>query len=230
VVVQYRGPMGAISDWLGTLPPLLLYLMVAAIIGVESMGIPLPGEIALVTASLLAAGGQASVWWVAVAGSAGAIVGDSFGYLIGRRGGRALLERLGRRFPDHLGPSHLASAERAFDRWGVWAIFFGRFVALLRIAAGPMAGALRVPYPKFLVANASGGIAWAGGTSVAIYFAGRAAERWLQDFSWIALAVAVLFGAASTLVLRSRARRRRTAEPVESGSETEPDQPPVGVA
>ncbi|HKT03025.1 MAG TPA: DedA family protein [Rugosimonospora sp.] len=214
--------MGAITDWLGTLPPLLLYLMVALIIGTESMGIPLPGEIALVTASLLAASGHADVWWVGVAGSAGAVVGDSVGYAIGRRGGRGLLERLGRRFPDHLGETQLRSAERAFDRWGVWAIFFGRFVALLRILAGPLAGALRVPYPKFLVANASGGIAWAGGTTAAIYFAGKAAEAWLQNFAWVALLVAVLFGIATTLVLRARARRRTGAphaQPEDEGVE-----------
>jgi len=211
--VQYRYAMGAITDWLGTLPPALLYLMVAAVIGTESMGIPLPGEIALVTASLLAASGHAEIWWVAIAGCAGAIVGDSVGYAIGRRGGRSLLERVGRRFPDHFGPTQLASAERAFDRWGVWAIFFGRFVALLRILAGPLAGALRVPYPRFLLANAAGGIVWAGGTAVVIYLAGRAAERWLQGFAWVALVVAVLFGIGTTLVLRSRARRRRTADP-----------------
>jgi membrane protein DedA with SNARE-associated domain len=204
--------MGAISDWLGTLPPLLLYVMVAAIIGVESMGIPLPGEIALMTASLVAAQGHASIWWVAVGASAGAIVGDSVGYLIGRRGGRNLLARLGRRFPKHFGEAQLASAERAFDRWGVWAIFFGRFIALLRILAGPLAGALRVPYPKFLVANAAGGIVWAGGTATVVYLAGKAAEHWLQRFSWIALAAAVLFGLATTVFLRSRARRRQRAQ------------------
>jgi membrane protein DedA with SNARE-associated domain len=225
VGVKYRCPMGAISDWLGTLPPLLLYLMVAGVIGLESMGIPLPGEIALVTAALLASSGHASIWWVAIAGSAGAIVGDSLGYVIGRRGGRALLERLGRRFPNHLGPSHLAGAERAFDRWGVWAIFFGRFIALLRIAAGPLAGALRVPYPRFLLANASGGIVWAGGTAVVVYFAGKAAERWLQGFSWVALLVAVVFGAATTLVLRSRARRHRT--PADGDGAAEADEPAV---
>ncbi len=219
--VKYRCPMGAISDWLGTLPPLLLYLMVAVVIGVESMGIPLPGEIALVTASLLASSGHANIWWVAAAASAGAIAGDSLGYLIGRRGGRSLLDRLGRRFPNHLGPSHLASAERAFHRWGVWAIFFGRFVALLRIAAGPLAGALRVPYPKFLIANASGGIAWAGGTALVVYYAGKAAEKWLQGFSWVALVVAVLFGIGTTLVLRSRARRHRAAPPEEDPAEPE---------
>jgi membrane protein DedA with SNARE-associated domain len=221
--------MGAISDWLGTLPPLLLYVMVAVVIGVESMGIPLPGEIALVTASLAAAAGNGNIWWVAVAGSVGAIVGDSCGYLIGRRGGRSLLERLGRRFPRHFGPSHLKSAERAFDRWGVWAIFFGRFVALLRIAAGPLAGALRVPYPKFLAANASGGIVWAGGTAVAVYYAGKAAEHWLQDFSWIALAVAVVLGLATTLFLRHRAKRHRHEQTEEPESEAEAAQPPVEV-
>jgi membrane protein DedA with SNARE-associated domain len=214
--------MGAISDWLGTLPPLLLYVMVGGIIGLESMGIPLPGEIALMTASLVAAEGHASIWWVGVGASAGAILGDSMGYYIGRRGGRALLERFGRRFPKHFGPSQLASAERSFDRWGVWAIFFGRFVALLRILAGPLAGALRVPYPRFLIANASGGIVWAGGTATVVYLAGRAAERWLKDFSWIALAVAVLFGVGSTIFLRSRARRRRRAE--EEAGADQPEQ------
>jgi membrane protein DedA with SNARE-associated domain len=209
--------MGAISDWLGTLPALPLYLMVAGIVGVESMGVPLPGEIALVTASLLAATGHANIVWVAVAGSSGAIVGDSLGYLIGRRGGRNLLERLGRRFPSHLGPEQLASAERAFDRWGVWAVFFGRFIAILRIAAGPLAGALRVPYPKFLVANATGGIVWAGGTSLTIFYAGKAAERWLHDLSWIALVVTVAAGVITSLVVRSRARRRRTVAPGDAG-------------
>jgi membrane protein DedA with SNARE-associated domain len=184
--LPYGGQVAVISDWLDALPPLVLYLMVALVIGVESMGVPLPGEIALVSASVLAAseaGRDVSIWWVGIAASLGAIVGDSCGYLIGRRGGRALLERLGRRFPTHLGPVHLARAERTFERWGVWAIFFGRFIALLRILAGPLAGALRVPYRRFLVANAAGGIVWAGGTAAVVYSLGRAAERWLQRFS-----------------------------------------------
>jgi membrane protein DedA with SNARE-associated domain len=220
--LPYGCRVAAISDWLGTLPPVVLYLMVALVIGVESMGVPLPGEIALVTASVLAAGGHANIWWVAIAGSLGAIVGDSCGYLIGKRGGRALLERLGRRFPRHLGPEHLARAEHAFDRWGVWAIFFGRFIALLRIAAGPLAGALRVPYLRFLVANATGGIVWAGGTATVIYILGKAAERWLQRFSWVALVVAIAAGIASTLVMRARARRASRANDADPDNEPEP--------
>src|SRR5436190_8271713 len=157
--------MDQVQHWLGTLPPLLVYLLVAAVIGTESLGIPVPGEIALVSAALLAATGTVSVGWVAVAASAGAIVGDSIGYSIGRRGGRRLLERLGRRFPRHLGPPHLAQGERLFARFGVSAVFFGRFIALLRILAGPLAGSLKVPYPKFLLATAAGGIIRPSGTA-----------------------------------------------------------------
>jgi membrane protein DedA with SNARE-associated domain len=194
-----------VEVWLSGLPPTAIYALVGLVIGVESMGIPLPGEITLVTAALLASTGITNPWLVAAAASTGAIVGDSIGYLVGRRGGRSMLERLGRRFPRHFGPKHLARAERTFQRYGVWAVFFGRFVALLRILAGPLAGALKVPYRKFLLANAAGGITWSFGTTFAIYFAGRAAERWLSGFSWVALLVAVLAGIATTLFLRRRA-------------------------
>jgi membrane protein DedA with SNARE-associated domain len=193
-----------VEAWLATLPPFLIYAVVGLVIGAESMGVPLPGELALVGSSLLAAKGITSPWAVAVAASVGAVVGDSIGYAIGRRGGRGVLERLGGRFPRHFGPPHLAKAERAFERYGVWAVFFGRFVALLRILAGPLAGALRVPYRKFLLANAAGGLVWAFGTTFAIYYAGRAAEHWLKQFSWIALVVAVLGGLATTAFLRRR--------------------------
>jgi membrane protein DedA with SNARE-associated domain len=196
-----------IDEWLGNLPPMVIYLLVAVIILTESMGIPLPGEIALVSAALLASSGVVSVWGVAIGASIGAIVGDSIGYAFGRRGGRPLLERFGRRFPKHFGPTHLAKAEQMFQKWGVWAVFFGRFIALLRILAGPLSGALRVPYRKFLLANAAGGIAWAVGTTVVIYHVGRAAEKYLSGFSWVALVVAVLFGGATTLFLRRRAAK-----------------------
>jgi membrane protein DedA with SNARE-associated domain len=194
-----------IETWMATLSPIWVYLLVGGVIGIESMGIPVPGEITLVTASLLSVTTRIDPWLVAASASAGAIIGDSIGYFIGRRGGRHLLERVGRRFPKHFGPTHLAKAERAFQRWGVWAVFFGRFIALLRILAGPLAGALHVPYGKFLAANALGGLTWAFGTVFAIYTVGQAAEKWLKDFSWIALAVAVVAGLATTLWLRRKA-------------------------
>lgn len=208
------------QTWLATLPPFSVCLVAGLIIGLESMGIPLPGEIILISASLMAAAGLVSPWGVAVAASMGAILGDSVGYAVGRHGGRPLLRRFGRRFPRHFGPEQLARSERIFARWGVWAVFFGRFVALLRILAGPLAGALHVPYRRFLVANAAGGVVWAFGTTFLIYFVGRAAEHWLKDFSWIALAAGVLCGIATTLVVRRRARRAIiVADPVPAPAE-----------
>jgi membrane protein DedA with SNARE-associated domain len=201
-----------VQHWLATLPPILIYLVVGGVIGIESLGIPVPGEITLISAALLAANGVTNVWWVAAAASTGAIVGDSIGYAIGRRGGRALLERFGRRFPKHFGPAHLAKAERIFARWGVWTVFFGRFVALLRILAGPLAGALKVPYGRFLVANATGGILWASGTALVIWSVGAAAERWLSGFSWVALLVAIVFGVVTTLVIRRRTNKAMNRE------------------
>lgn len=205
--------MLGIESWLSHLPPLLIYVLVAAIVLVESMGIPLPGEIVLVSAALLTVSGVGNPVGVAVAASTGAIVGDSIGYLVGHRGGRPLLTRLGRRFPRHLGPEHIARAEHIFARWGTWAVFFGRFIALLRILAGPLAGALRVPYRKFLLANASGGIIWATGTTLVVYWAGVAAEAWLQRFSWVALLLAIVAGLVTTVLLRRRAARLAGPEP-----------------
>ncbi len=191
-----------------------IYLIVGLIIGLESMGIPLPGEVTLVTASLLSVKEVGSPWGVAIAASIGAIVGDSIGYSFGRRGGRPLLDRLGRKFPKHLGPTEIAKAESMFERYGTWAVFFGRFIALLRILAGPLAGALKVPYPRFLLANASGGIVWAFGTVWVIYLAGEAAEKWLSRFSWIALAVAVAAGIGTTVWLKNRAKKAASEENV----------------
>jgi membrane protein DedA with SNARE-associated domain len=198
-----------VDAMLQTIPPLAVYLVVGAIIGIESLGIPLPGEIALVSAALLASRHTLDINPVAVGAAAtiGAIIGDTIGYSIGRRFGMSLFERLGNRFPKHFGPGHVALAKHLFARWGVWAVFIGRFIALLRILAGPLAGALKMRYPRFLAANASGGLLWAGGTTAVVYYAGLAAERWLSRFSWIALVIAVLVGIGMTMLLRERTSR-----------------------
>jgi membrane protein DedA with SNARE-associated domain len=191
---------------LQSIPPLAVYLVVGGVIGLESLGVPLPGEIILVAAALMSSRHTLDVdpAGVGLAAAAGAIVGDSIGYSIGRRFGMSLFERLGRRFPKHFGPGHVALARRFFSRWGVWAVFFGRFVALLRIFAGPLAGALKMRYPHFLAANAAGGIVWAGGTTAVVYFLGVAAEKWLSSFSWVALLVGIGVGLTVTLVLKDR--------------------------
>lgn len=196
----------AVETLLQSIPPLAVYLTVGVVIGLESLGIPLPGEIALVSAAVLATRGDLNISpvWVGVAATTGAIIGDSIGYSIGRRFGMTLFEKLGRRFPKHFGPGHVALAKQLFTRWGVWAVFFGRFIALLRILAGPLAGALRMRYRYFLAANAGGAVFWAGGTTAVVYFLGMAAERWLARFSWVALVIAVIAGIAMTRLLKER--------------------------
>jgi membrane protein DedA with SNARE-associated domain len=191
---------------LQTIPPWAVYVVVGVIIGLESLGIPLPGEIALVTAALLASRHTLDISpvGVGVAATLGAIIGDTIGYSIGHRYGMGLFQRLGKRFPKHFGPGHVALAKQLFTRWGVWAVFFGRFVALLRIFAGPLAGALKMPYPKFLAANATGAVFWAGGTTAVVYYLGLAAEKWMSRFSWIALVLAIVAGVVFTLVMKER--------------------------
>lgn len=191
------------------IPPLLVYLTVGVVIGVESLGIPLPGEIVLVSAALLSSRHELDVspLWIAVAGSAGAIAGDSLGYAIGRRYGNTLFTRLGTRFPRHFGPTTVGFAESVFLRWGVLAVFFGRFIALLRIFAGPLAGALKMQYPRFLAANALGGILWAGGTTFAVYYLGVVAETWLSRFSWIGLVAAAAAGLTIGFLVKRKTER-----------------------
>jgi membrane protein DedA with SNARE-associated domain len=194
---------------LHAIPPLAVYLVVGGVVGIESLGVPLPGEIVLVSAALMSSHHDLAInpVGVGVAAVVGAVVGDSIGYAIGRRFGLPLFDRLGRRFPKHFGPGHVALAERLFDRWGVRAVFLGRFIALLRILAGPLAGALKMHYPRFLAANVSGAICWAGGTTALVYFAGMAAERWMERFSWVGLVIAVVGGVTAAILLRERTSR-----------------------
>ncbi|MFG3100652.1 DedA family protein [Streptomyces sp. NPDC048182] len=197
-----------VQEWLDTVPAAAVYAVVGLVIGLESLGIPLPGEIVLVSAALLSSqSGDVNPFVLGACATAGAVIGDSIGYAIGRRGGRPLLGWLGRKFPKHFGEGHIATAERSFQKWGMWAVFFGRFVALLRIFAGPLAGVLRMPYWKFLIANLLGGVVWAGGTTAVIYYVGVVAEDWLKRFSWLGLVVAVGIGVGSLLVVRRRASK-----------------------
>ncbi|MFE0105549.1 DedA family protein [Streptomyces sp. NPDC059009] len=197
-----------VQEWLETVPAVAVYALVAGVIGLESLGIPLPGEIVLISAALLSSQqDHINPVILGACASAGAVIGDSIGYAIGRKGGRPLLAWLGRKFPKHFSEANVGSAERSFQKWGMWAVFFGRFVALLRIFAGPLAGVLHMPYWKFLIANVLGGIVWAGGTTAVIYYVGVVAEDWLKRFSYLGLALALLIGLASMLVVKRRAKK-----------------------
>ncbi|MEU6218544.1 DedA family protein [Streptomyces sp. NPDC047022] len=197
-----------VQEWLDTVPPAAVYAVVSLVIGLESLGIPLPGEIVLVSAALLSSQhSDINPLILGACASLGAVIGDSIGYAIGRKGGRPLLAWLGKKFPRHFGEGHVATAERSFQKWGMWAVFFGRFIALLRIFAGPLAGVLRMPYWKFLIANFLGGVIWAGGTTAGVYYVGLVAESYLKKFSFVGLGAAVLIGIASMLIVKRKAKR-----------------------
>jgi membrane protein DedA with SNARE-associated domain len=202
-----------VNHLLEAVPPLAIYLLVGGFVLIESLGIPVPGEIVLISAVLLASQHTIVVvpLWIGVAASAGAIIGDSIGFMIGRRWGHPLFDWLGRKFPSHFGPAHVAYAEKIFNRWGVLAVFFGRFIALLRIFAGPLSGALEMPYPRFLAANVAGGICWAGGLTAAIYYLGEVANTWFSRFSYIGLGLAVVTGLAIGLIIKRRTTKAAEA-------------------
>src|SRR5438445_2259410 len=135
------------------------YVVLFFLVGVESLGIPLPGETAVVTAAAWAALGHLSIYAVVATAAAGAIIGDNGGYWIGRTGGVALVRRYGRFV--HLSAAHLERARRFFERYGAKTVFFGRFIALLRSWAAVLAGVACMSYATFTFYNAAGGITWA---------------------------------------------------------------------
>lgn len=201
--------INSIEHLLLGVPALLVYVLVALVVGVESLGIPLPGEVMLVAAAILSAhaGSELSPHYVALAVVLGASIGDSIGYGIGRRYGDRMFRKLSTKFPKHINDDVIAYAEHVFKKYGTAAVFVGRFIALLRIFAGPLSGMLKMHYPRFLAANVAGAIAWGAGTTYAVYYLGRAAETYLQRFSYIGLIVAVVAGVAFSTVLRKRLER-----------------------
>jgi membrane protein DedA with SNARE-associated domain len=155
-----------------------------------------PGETALITAAILATPEQhrySIVSVIAVAAS-GAIVGDNIGYWIGREGGRALLERWGplKRYADRA----LPPAERFFEKHGAKAVFFGRFIAFLRVTAAWLAGISHMTWWRFLLWNAAGGILWATAVSLLAYEFGKAAADAVSRYGFYAVAAIVVVGLA----------------------------------
>jgi membrane-associated protein len=181
--------------------PLLFVLVMG-----ESSGVPIPGETALIAAALLASRGKLSIELVIVLAATGAIVGDNIGYLIGRKGGRWILERPGRFQRQRL--DVLRTGEPFFERHGPKAVYFGRFILGLRVWASWLAGATRMQWRSFVVWNALGGISWALAIGLLAYFLGNSAGSAIQAFAIYGLAAAVAAIASAVLVHR-RAQRDR---------------------
>jgi membrane protein DedA with SNARE-associated domain len=183
------------------------YPGIAAIVGLESAGVPLPGETALLAASYLAATGHLSLPLVISSAALGAIAGDSLGYLAGRRGGRRLLERYGRYV--RLSPKRLQRADAYFERRGMATVFLGRFFPLLRITAGPLAGASKMPYRKFLLANATGAVTWATVMGTLAFYLGKPVAAVLGSLGGWALLIFVALVVARFALVRFLPHLRR---------------------
>jgi membrane protein DedA with SNARE-associated domain len=136
----------------------------------ENAGIPLPGETITLVGGFLAGNGELSYPLVLLCTVAGAILGDSAGYWLGRWGGLPALEKIGKLF--RMPPDEIAIAREKFRGSADRAVFFGRFIAILRIFAGPMAGLSGMSYSRFLFFNASGALVWGTVTTGVAYYAG----------------------------------------------------------
>ena len=178
----------------------LLFLLVMG----ESSGVPVPGETGLITAGMLASSQKMDIVLVIVIAAAAAIVGDNIGYLIGRKGGRWVLERPGAF--ERQRREVLLVGEPFFARHGPKAVFFGRFVLGLRVWASWLAGATRMRWTSFLFWNALGGICWATAIGLIAYFLGRSAGDAIKAFGLYGL-VAALLALVGVFVLHRRARR-----------------------
>jgi membrane protein DedA with SNARE-associated domain len=182
------------------------YAAVAVFVAVEASGVPVPGETALIAAAVLASQGELSIELVIAIAAAAAIVGDNFGYMLGARFGRRLLERPGRTQARRLEALH--RGEQLFERHGPKAVFLGRWIALLRIWAAWLAGMAGMRWRSFLVWNALGGIGWAVFFGLLGYFGGEAAAELVARAG---VGVAIAAGVVALAVWLVVHRRRRQA-------------------
>jgi membrane protein DedA with SNARE-associated domain len=175
------------------------------IVCLESAGLWLPGETALIAAAVYASKGHLSLTGVIVVAAVAAIIGDNIGYWLGREGGRRLLYHYAvlRRFSDRV----LPPAERFFERHGGKAVFLARFFGGLRVTGAWMAGITRMTWWRFLFWNAAGGIVWAIAVSLLAYFAGRAAADAIASYGVYAAIAGGLLLVVAIAVLHVWRRR-----------------------
>jgi membrane protein DedA with SNARE-associated domain len=201
--------MSTIVDGILTAPPVLVYVLVVALVFAEDalfVGFVIPGETAAILAGVDASRGHVALWGVALGVVLAAIAGDSVGYEIGRTiGPRVLDRRLLRR---HRG--RLAAAQDFLARRGGWAVFLGRFIAFFRAVMPALAGTARMPYRRFLLFNALGGLVWGLGSVGLGYGAGnsyRAVEHTVGRGAALVAATAVVLGVLLWRVREHRVRQ-----------------------
>jgi membrane protein DedA with SNARE-associated domain len=178
-----------IDAWLSSYGYLVVFLLVM----IESIGVPVPGETALIGAALYAGSThKLEIWWIVAVAIAGAVVGDNIGFSIGRYGGAKLLLRYGHKI--HLHEARLKIGIWLFRRHGGKVVFWGRFVSILRTWAAFLAGANHMEWGRFLVFNAAGGAVWATLYGVVYYEFGATLKH-------LSTTIDVVLGVAGTAIL-----------------------------
>jgi membrane protein DedA with SNARE-associated domain len=182
------------------------YLAVFLFVALESLGIPVPGETALIAAGTYAGHTHnLSPWLIFLVASAAAIIGDNLGYLVGDKGGYQLLRRYGHYI--RVDESKMKIGRYLFDQYGGRVVFFGRFVSILRTYAAFLAGTNRMRWRHFLVCNAAGGILWSAIYTFGSYAAGSTLHRFSGTANIILGVVAVIVILTTILVVRRHASR-----------------------
>jgi len=182
------------------------YLAVFLLVGTESIGVPLPGEAMLITASIYAGSThRLSIALVIAAAAAGAIVGDNIGYAIGRIGGYPLVRRYGTHI--RLNERRLKLGQYLFRRHGAKVVFFGRFVSILRTFAAFLSGVNLMPWRRFVVFNAAGGITWSTIYGVGAYLLGEQIMKLSRPFDISLVVIAVVVVVVLLIFLRQNEER-----------------------
>jgi membrane protein DedA with SNARE-associated domain len=189
------------------------YLAVAAVIGVESFGVPAPGQTIMVAAAIYSSWGRLDIWAVAAIAFVAAVLGDNIGYWIGVRGGRKAVHRFGKYI--FITPERLERAERFFARRGNRIVVVARFIDGLRQLNGVIAGITAMPWKAFLLYNAIGAALWVGWWTTVAYLLGPRLGELIEEahhYKWIAIPLIVLAIAAYVILHMRHIRRRRARE------------------
>ena len=182
------------------------YPGVGVLVGLESLGIPLPGETVLIAAATYAGSTHhLSVWGIFAVAVAGAVLGDNVGFWIGHLGGYRLLRRWGHYL--HIDEPKIKVARYVFDRYGAKVVFFGRFVSVLRTYAAFLAGTARMRWRRFLPYNLAGGVVWAGAYTFAAYWAGSTLNQLTTPLDVAFGVLAVVIIVVMLLVVRKQVDR-----------------------
>ena len=220
-IITIASWFGDFLHWVGAAFAGHGYLIMAVLIAGESAGLPLPGETSLLAGAVAAERGHLDIYLVILIAAGAAIVGDNIGYLFGRRVGRGLLERHAHLL--RISERKIAVLEYSFAQHGAKMVFFGRWVTILRSTAGPLAGASHMPWPRFLLFNALGGLSWAA-TMGTLGYVFSASVSTIKSTFGIVGAVALVLVVVLGIVFVRRAERRLFAAP----KGDDPDHPAHG--